>query len=289
MRELPRIIAVDLDGTVFCEDHKTIMKRTYRILEECIRKGAQLVPTTGRCEDIIPIDNFPPVRYIISSNGGMISDRKTRQTLRSCYIPKRCVDAAWEIVKERVRQLNMVMEFFEDGQLVIEREIYNKIEQYASRLPRFHLSAIREGRAKCVSSFDEYLEKEGQHIVKINFPGSNIRNCPEVREEFIKTGFFEVTSDGGNLELTQSGCNKGEALMWLSDYLKMPRNQIVAFGDGNNDLSMIRCANWGVAMGNASDEVKSNARYRTASNTQDGIADFIVKRFFGSDYSEPSR
>lgn len=58
----------------------------------------------------------------------------------------------------------------------------------------------------------------------------------------------------------------------------MNRTDLLAFGDGYNDLSMLRYAGCGVAMANAAPEVRAEADYVTLSNEEDGIAHFLYKK-----------
>lgn len=275
----PGIISVDLDGTVLSADHATISSRTRQVLEEYIHLGSQLVPNTGRCQDIIPLQEFPPVRYVISGNGSMIYDLKENRPLRAKYLPREHVRRVWEMIRQRVDIYHIPLELFEDNRIVVEQRVYDDFETYRNVLPRFHIGYIYEGKAKFVESFDKYLEEEGDRIIKINLPGKSIAGCPEIRQELIDLGLFEVTSDGTNLEATTKGCEKGEALLWLNNYLNLPESTLVSFGDGNNDLGMLRIAAYGVAMGNAAQSVKSEASYCTLPNTEDGIADFLERTF----------
>lgn len=279
MKHFPKIIAVDLDGTVFGEDHRTIPPYTMRVLEKYVDRGALLVPVTGRSKAIIPLDSFPPLRYLICANGGYICDLQTGQVLRTAYIPRQCVQAAWEIVRERANSLNVVMEIFAEDRIVVERKVLEHFEDYADKLPQFHGVHIAGGDAEYADSFDDYLRQETCPVVKLNFPGKSIRECPEIREELAQTGLFEVTSDGLNLELTQKGCHKGEALLWLCDYLGISADEVVVFGNGSNDVTMLTCVHYGVAMGNSAENIKAAAHYCTQANTEDGIARFLEREF----------
>lgn len=276
---VPGIIALDLDGTVLTSDHKTITPRTYAALQRCQERGSWIVPTTGRCESIIPLDIFPNVRYVISGNGSYITDYINKTVLRATYLQKEDVLTVWEHIQERVRKYNLVVELFEDSQIVVEQRILDNLDLYRSRIPAFHLPLIAQGKAKYVSSFDSYLQGAGEKIIKINFPGKNIAECPELPDELLAMNRFEITSDGLNLEITKKGCCKGEALLWLAHHLNLPVAETVAFGDGNNDLSMLRMAGFGVAMGNAAAAVQQAAPYCTQANTADGIAVFLEKHF----------
>ena len=75
-----------------------------------------------------------------------------------------------------------------------------------------------------------------------------------------------------NLEVMTETANKGGALRFLAERYDIPREEIMAFGDERNDLEMIRFAGWGVAMGNASGEIRRAARLVAPSNDEDGVA-----------------
>jgi hydroxymethylpyrimidine pyrophosphatase-like HAD family hydrolase len=79
------------------------------------------------------------------------------------------------------------------------------------------------------------------------------------------------------LEIYNSKVSKGDALHKLCEILDLQRNEIVAVGDGENDLSMIQYAGLGVAMENATDILKKEANYITLSNDNNGISHVIQK------------
>ena len=75
-----------------------------------------------------------------------------------------------------------------------------------------------------------------------------------------------------NVEINQAHANKGEALMALAAHLGIPRESVMSFGDGLNDLSMLRAAGTGIAMANACPEAKEAADHITLSCDEDGVA-----------------
>ena len=81
------------------------------------------------------------------------------------------------------------------------------------------------------------------------------------------------------LELVPLGIDKAQSLAVLLDKLGMKREEMVAIGDGYNDLSMIQFAGLGIAMANAQEPVKKEADYITLSNDEDGVADAVEKFF----------
>ena len=77
------------------------------------------------------------------------------------------------------------------------------------------------------------------------------------------------------LAIMNPACSKASGVTELARYLSIPLEQIMAIGDNNNDIEMLRTVGWGVAMGQASEAVKSAARVVTASNREDGVAQAI--------------
>ena len=74
------------------------------------------------------------------------------------------------------------------------------------------------------------------------------------------------------LELLPQGVDKGYGLQQLCRYLQLSPQQVMAIGDEENDLAMLRFAEYGVAMDNATDDVKELACFVTRNNDQDGVA-----------------
>ena len=81
------------------------------------------------------------------------------------------------------------------------------------------------------------------------------------------------------LEFMNPAVDKGKSLVTLAQHLNVPMEQVIAVGDSYNDISMIKAAGLGVAMGNAVEAVKQAADYETADNEHDGVAR-VVERFF---------
>jgi len=117
-----------------------------------------------------------------------------------------------------------------------------------------------------------------------------IRVVAFASEEVIHALLPEVTALECNWTITRRGnygsaelaimnpsCSKASAVIELARYFSIPLEQIMAIGDNNNDIEMLRTVGWGVAMGQASEAVKSVARVVTASNREDGVAQAIQR------------
>ncbi len=81
----------------------------------------------------------------------------------------------------------------------------------------------------------------------------------------------------GSAELVvmRAGTSKASGVTALAEQFGLPLSQVMAIGDNNNDISMLQCAGWGVAMGQAPHAVKAAAKAVTASNAGDGVAQAI--------------
>jgi len=77
------------------------------------------------------------------------------------------------------------------------------------------------------------------------------------------------------------GIDKGRLVELLAERLAVPQSEVIVLGDMENDLEMFRKAGFAVAMGNATDEVKTAAQATTLSNEEDGFAEAIERYVFG--------
>ncbi len=117
-----------------------------------------------------------------------------------------------------------------------------------------------------------------------------IRVVAFTREEIIQTLLPEVSEldcawtitrrgnyGSAELAIMNPSCSKASGVTELVRYLNIPLVQVMAIGDNNNDIEMLRAVGWGVAMGQASEAVKSAARAVTASNWEEGVARAIER------------
>ena len=95
--------------------------------------------------------------------------------------------------------------------------------------------------------------------------------------EHLKDRMGVFRSEPYFLELVPKGIDKASSLSVLLEKLGMTKDEMIAVGDGFNDLSMIQYAGLGVAMANAQEVVKENADFITLSNEEDGVAHVVEK------------
>ena len=112
--------------------------------------------------------------------------------------------------------------------------------------------------------------------------GEILQLTPFISEEEEKQLFTKLSAcESGRwhpafTDITALGSNKEKGIAEVIKYLGIDKEEIIAFGDGGNDISMLRYAGIGVAMGNASDNVKAVANYITDSVDNDGIRNALL-------------
>ena len=131
-----------------------------------------------------------------------------------------------------------------------------------------------------IENFTEIdFDKEDTYIYKIVFMDKS-EKITEVRRNIPKEigEKYEVTSSVPEyIEFVKKGIKKSEAIKFIMDKCKIEQEEVIAIGDGENDVEMLRFAGLGVAMDNADNYVKENADYITTSNNDDGVGKVIEK------------
>ena len=271
-----QLIAFDLDGTVL-DSLKRLSGRNRAALKACAEKGIVLVPATGRAAaGISPaIRDIPGVRYGITTNGGTITDLKTgeildRQTI-SC-------EKALRLMKV-ISRYHAMYDPYINGRGITQPEFYDHMDEFG--LTPVIQEMVRATR-DVVPNIQDYVKQTGAEVEKINIYLADLKDREPLQRELEQEEGLSITSSlYNNLEVNDAKATKGQALKRLADYLNIPMEAVMAFGDGGNDLSMIQAAGTGVAMANGLETVKAAADYITLDNDQDGVAYAIEKLILG--------
>lgn len=270
-----KLIALDLDGTLF-NNESLISDYNKQVIEKASLMGVKVVISTGRPFCGLPFDAIrdTKIEYAITANGSAIYHIPTKKCLfEDCIDDSIAISLIDYLSKKKVH-----LDTFIDGQGYSTYKCLEYTKQLL--LPPSILKYIIDTR-KRVDNIADFIAQNEYHIQKItlNFPVDKSNNyyCrDEVYNYLSSIREINVVSGGyGNLEFTKSGIDKGSSLLRLAAFLNIPIEQTMAIGDTENDISIIRTANVGVAMGNATDEVKSYADYITETNENDGVAKAI--------------
>lgn len=263
-----KLIAFDLDGT-FLDSRKHLIEENVRALQKAWEKGLYVVPATGRTWSGIPeeLKALPFIRYCIVVNGANIYDRERGKVLHREEIP---AQRALEIM-ELMDTVDALYDCYQDDAGWMSRRFYEKLEEYVEDkvlLP--HVRRLRQP----VEELKDMIRQNGRSVQKMQM---HFRDM-DLRLKYLDLlpGMLpdmSVTSSlYNNIEINSLAANKGEALGRLCDILGIDRGESIAFGDDTNDISMLRAAGMGVAMGNGKDVVKAAADMVTLSNDEAGLA-----------------
>ena len=271
------IILLDLDGTLLTSD-KRISPANRAALERAAAAGVRIVPSTGRFYDGMPavVRELPFVRYVVTVNGAQVYDAAEKTVLHRAEIQP----AAAERVFDALDALPVIYDCFLDGWGYMDERNYARIDAFIQD-PRVN-RMVKELR-RPVADFRAFIRRENRPLQKIQM---FFRDMDRRREELERLSrlFPDMavsSSIPNNIEINDSHATKGEALAFLCRHLGLDIRDAMAFGDGSNDLSMIRAAGTGVAMANAEAALREAADYVTASNDEDGVAKAIEKFCFG--------
>ncbi len=265
-----RLIAFDLDGTLL-DEKKRISEANSAALLAAAMKGIWLVPCTARLYEMMPdeVKNLDCVRYVISVNGAEVYDCETAQAICRAEISPETAEKLFDYMDG----LSVVYDCYQDGMPWIDRSFYERAEELVGDPETVEM--IR--RRNPVDGFREEMRRRGRPIQKTQmfFKDLNRRaaEMEQLKERFPMCTI--VSSLYNNIEVNGAGANKGAALARLCKHLGITLSECITFGDGNNDISMLKIAGIGIAMENAPDEVKSAADVVTDSNENDGVAKAI--------------
>ena len=276
------MIGLDLDGTLL-NTKKELTEYTKEILTRAIESGVTILTATGRPYTGIPeeLREFPGMRYALTSNGARIIDReKMKDTeekgvLTEHLLPLEDAKKALEIL----RKYDTLQEVYFDGQGYAEADKLEEVQRY-HHSP--HMQEYVRNSRICVSELDEIIAQENRAMDKVQGLFADMKEREQAWQELKQFDSLElVGSLKYNIEINAAGVNKGKGLLELGEILGISREEIMAFGDGDNDIAMLREVGFGVAMQNADEEVKAVADYVTGSNDEDGVAKAIARFVLG--------
>lgn len=265
------IIVLDLDGTLTNRD-KVITPRTKEALMKAQEMGKIVVLASGRpTAGVLPLARELELKrfgsYILSYNGGMITNCGTGETVFSSLIPVTANTRILELAREhRVDILTY------QGEEILTNNPecpYAVLESNINKLP------LRQ-----VEHLEEYLDFPVPKFIMLDDGDYLATVEPRVKAALGKN-FSVYRSEPYFLEIMPKGIDKAASLERLLERLGMSREQMIACGDGYNDMSMVKFAGLGVAMANAVLPLRREADYITLSNNEDGVAHVVEKFMLG--------
>ena len=249
-----KLVASDLDGTLL-NKNKEITPRLFAALKKLDELGIYFVPSTGRPFGTVPqaIKELPFLKYVITSNGATIYDAVEQKNIIENYLTPEAVDAVIEIARE----LPVITEYFIEGKAYIAKKVYDDLSPF--NLTESHVTYIKNSRTP-VEDFWNEMKRNNTVLENINLVFADMELRKETWNRLKALGLASVTAaTTKNIEITSLYATKAKALEKLCEVLGFTRENVLAMGDGDNDMPMIQFAGIGVAMANGEKHIKQAA------------------------------
>lgn len=276
-----KAILLDIDGTL-TNSRKEITPETLNALKNAQNRGVRLVIASGRPAKGLTqygdlLDMWMHHGLFVCYNGARVIDCETKEVLVDVTMDPQLVTA----VLKHMKHFN-VIPIITYGEYMVVEDVYRcmvkdgdrefNVVQYESRMNNYRLMECED-----LVSFTSFP------VNKILTAGDSDylqAHWQEMREPFRDSLSCMFTSHF-YYEYTSKGIDKGSALTAAMAKIGIRPEECIAFGDAENDISMLKYAGIGVAMGNASDAVKAIADEITLSNEEDGIARSLYRHIEG--------
>lgn len=271
MKHKIKMIGFDLDGTLLT-DQKELGEYTVQILKRAVEEGIVILPITGRPLCGLPeeVTGLTGLRYAITANGARILDLKNAAVLKEQLVSVETAEKNLDILGN----YDSLREIYYDGTGYAEREKLEQIDHFFEEGPMAEY--VRSTRQPVENLMDKF-RKESREVDKVQGVFADLGEREAALDEIRKLEGVTITGAlHNNIEVNAAGVDKGNALLWLAQYLGIAPEETMAFGDGNNDITLLEKAGTGVAMKNGIEEVKHAAdRITEKTNDEEGAAKFI--------------
>lgn len=284
-----KLVILDIDGTLV-DSNKKVSEKTKEYIKKASEMGTRFVIASGRTPyGILPIAkeiNLDKIGgYILAYNGGACINCENMETLYEKFIDKSEIEGIYNFAKDR----NLSM-------LTYKKDVLYTVSISNKNIKADETTKTTRDNENKVNEYIK-LETKLNHLkinitndfandVDFDFPKVIIAEHGDILENFVEEAQnvfpqFEVfRSEPFFLEICPKGVHKAQGIKNIIEILGVKREEVIAIGDGFNDITMIEYAGLGVAMDNAHQPVKDAADYITASNDDDGVCDVIDKFIF---------
>lgn len=264
-----RLVALDLDGTIL-DEQKKLHEQTIAVIQKVRERGVRVTLATGRALiSALPFAGQLGLdTSLITYNGALLSAYPQGNVIEKIPMP---MQLAGKLLAE-LEDAEFYVKVYAEDILYVEETTQTTIDFSE----KFSIPFVAVGRRQL-----RQLAKDPLRIAVIERSG-RIKEVWKVLKPWQQ--HFTIQRDGKyGVEITHKRANKGIALEKLCGLLDIPLSQVMAVGNEGNDLTMLRAAGLGVAMGNACNELKKIADVVTKTNEDLGVAYVLQKYILQAD------
>lgn len=262
-----KVIAADMDGTFLTTSKEYNKEKFEKVFNYLEREDIKYVAISG--DQYFQIreyfTGFTDRMTIVGDNGSYFVENDNKLKVES--IDREVVSDILHFLIDNDYHLDLLLDA--ENQAYILREV----DEEKKKIFQFYHTKLKV--------IDSYFPLPNDRFTKLTFD-TEIDETYEVIDKIQKIFGYEVeatTSGNGNIDVIKKGANKGAAMEYLLDRWDLSGDNLMAFGDGDNDIEMIKLAKYSYAMDNASENLKKEAKYITKSNDEDGVLDTIIEFF----------
>lgn len=263
-----KIIATDLDNTALNKESRLSVGNR-KAFEKAIENGIEVVVATGRGLSGIPADILAVegIKYTLTSNGACFYNIRTGEVLQQFTI---LPEDAKKLVEIGHRN-NATYEIFVGGNAYVSKEYYEDPVSFG--MPERLYNYIHNTR-KPVEDIDAFISENIGKIENFAFVMGSMEVHRQIEADVAKecAHVFVTSADPQWVEVMSDESGKGKGLKHACEYLGIDLSESVAFGDGDNDVEMLRYAGFSVSVSNGSDLCRQSADFISSSNDSDGVA-----------------
>lgn len=277
-----KLVASDLDGTII-DRNNFIAKENYEAINSIHSKKIDFVVCTGKSYSVSKniCKNFN-ASYGIFGNGAQIIDLKNGRELKRKTLTSKQINYCIKLARKH----NLHIHFYTEESIVTENLKYMDLRNYI-------LKDANSSELKffIVPSIEKFIKEEKPAIFSLVITSDNsmadfektIHENLDVSTNLInKKGVYKdiiIDKEYEYLNIAPNDINKNQALNFLSNYLNIPQNEMLAIGDNVNDLEMVKNSGIGIAVGDAYSELKEVASYVTTKTASTGAFAEAIEKY----------
>ena len=261
-----KLIALDIDGTLI-NSKMEVLPSSVEVLNRAAQQGINIVLSTGRpepeCDEMLKA--LPCIDYINGCTGARVVEVKTGRVIAGTYMSTKEAKQLYRLL----RDLDLMVCVL-DPDLAVYHAEAKVLERLFAEAPP-HVVAHFKKYYVAVDDMEAYLDGRDQ-IIKIYMPCFTQQALEESKCRLAGEPYVVLQCGPCDVEICPADTDKGTGLAMLAQALGFTADEVMAIGDSENDLGMLRYAGLPVVMGNGSDAAKALAKYITDDNDHDGVA-----------------
>lgn len=272
-----RAICSDLDHTLLMPD-KSISPKTGRCLRALMERGMEVIPCTGRSFCSLPesVTSFPGIRYVVVSNGAAIYDLAGKKAIIRHCLREDFAGDLMAFLQEKKEPVTF--ECFVEGQAYTSRAYFDEPADFGipGEIEKRYVQSTR----KPVPDIRNFIFENGDRLEALDVilpPGLRDKVSEMIREEF--PDIYLTTSVPHLIEISHLLSGKHRGIRELTDQLGFGTDQVIAFGDGDNDSEMLAMAGLGIAVANGTERCRKAADLVIGPSRDESVAGFLTDYF----------